>query len=93
LQGALQGAGSRFLEREDAEVEASENTLAVELGDNAFGGFEGVPGLESMVVLGQYGVERWDAATDAYTIPPEPAEVTAAGEELPEIRGSGQSSS
>jgi trehalose 6-phosphate phosphatase len=49
------------------------------------GGFEGVPGLESMVVLGQYGVERWDAATYAYTIPPEPAEVTAAGEELPEI--------
>jgi trehalose 6-phosphate phosphatase len=52
------------------------------------GGFAGRAGLESMVVLGQYGVERWDGATDSYTIPPEPAEVTAAGEELPAILAS-----
>jgi trehalose 6-phosphate phosphatase len=52
------------------------------------GGFAGRAGLESMVVLGQYGVERWDGATGSYTIPPEPAEVTAAGEELPAILAS-----
>ncbi|MBA3527838.1 MAG: trehalose-phosphatase [Propionibacteriaceae bacterium] len=49
------------------------------------GGFQTVPGLESMVVLGQYGVERWDAATDEFSIPPEPAGITAVGNELPEI--------
>ena len=27
------------------------------------GGFREVPGLGSMIVLGQYGVERWNAAT------------------------------
>jgi trehalose 6-phosphate phosphatase len=73
-----------------AEVSRFIGTVAIVTGRPArtavrLGGFEGVPGLEAMVVLGQYGVERWDAATDAYTIPPEPAEVTAAGEELPEI--------
>ncbi|GAA1850774.1 trehalose-phosphatase [Microlunatus capsulatus] len=47
------------------------------------GGFAGRPGLGSMVVLGQYGVERWDAATGEFDLPPEPAAVTAAGEELP----------
>jgi trehalose 6-phosphate phosphatase len=52
------------------------------------GGLAGRAGLESMVVLGQYGVERWDGATDSYTIPPEPPEVTAAGEELPAILAS-----
>jgi trehalose 6-phosphate phosphatase len=52
------------------------------------GGLAGRAGLESMVVLGQYGVERWDGATDSYTIPPEPPEVTAAGEELPTILAS-----
>jgi len=46
------------------------------------GGFSGRPGLESMVVLGQYGVERWNGADDSYLIPPEPAAVTAAGAEL-----------
>ena len=47
------------------------------------GGFTGRDGLGSMVVLGQYGVERWDAATGVFDLPPEPAAVTAAGEELP----------
>jgi trehalose 6-phosphate phosphatase len=49
------------------------------------GGFRDVPGLETMVVLGQYGVERWDAATDEFSIPPEPAAITAVSNELPGI--------
>jgi trehalose 6-phosphate phosphatase len=49
------------------------------------GGFQSVPGLASMVVLGQYGVERWDAATDQFSIPPEPPEITAVSDELPGI--------
>lgn len=49
------------------------------------GGFADVPGLASMVVLGQYGVERWDAATGEFVIPPEPEEVVAAADELPTI--------
>lgn len=49
------------------------------------GGFQSVPGLASMVVLGQYGVERWDAATDEFSIPPEPPAITAVANELPGI--------
>ncbi len=49
------------------------------------GRFTEVAGLESMVVLGQYGVERWNAATDEYVIPPEPPAIIAVAEELPEI--------
>ena len=49
------------------------------------GGFAGRPGLESMVVLGQYGVERWNGADDSYDIPPEPAAIIAAGDELPAL--------
>lgn len=49
------------------------------------GGFQGMTGLANMVVLGQYGVERWDAATDEFSIPPEPPAITAVAEELPGI--------
>jgi trehalose 6-phosphate phosphatase len=49
------------------------------------GGFRGVAGLGHLVVLGQYGVERWDAATDEFSIPPEPAAITAVSRELPGI--------
>ena len=49
------------------------------------GGFQTVSGLSSMVVLGQYGVERWDADTDEFSIPPEPASITAVANELPRI--------
>jgi trehalose 6-phosphate phosphatase len=49
------------------------------------GSFQQAPGLESMVVLGQYGIERWDAATDEFSIPPEPAAITAVSNELPDI--------
>jgi trehalose 6-phosphate phosphatase len=73
-----------------ADVGSLVGTVALVTGRPArtavqLGGFAGRAGLESMVVLGQYGVERWDGATDSYTIPPEPPEVTAAGEELPAI--------
>jgi trehalose 6-phosphate phosphatase len=49
------------------------------------GGFAAVDGLRSMVVLGQYGVERWNAATDEFVIPPEPEGIAALSTELPQI--------
>ncbi len=52
------------------------------------GGFAGRAGLESMVVLGQYGVERWDAASGEFTMPPEPAGITRVDEELPGLLSS-----
>ncbi|SDT02614.1 trehalose 6-phosphate phosphatase [Friedmanniella luteola] len=73
-----------------AELGGLVGTIAVVTGRPArtavrLGGFTDHAGLGSMVVLGQYGVERWDAATGAFDVPPEPAEVTAAGEELPAL--------
>ena len=47
------------------------------------GGFSGRAGLESMVVLGQYGVERWNAAGDDYQIPPDPPEIAELAQEIP----------
>jgi trehalose 6-phosphate phosphatase len=47
------------------------------------GGFGSVPGLEGMVVLGQYGVERWNADGNDYVVPPEPPQIVAVAEELP----------
>ncbi|HEX8486923.1 MAG TPA: trehalose-phosphatase [Propionibacteriaceae bacterium] len=49
------------------------------------GGFQGAAGLDNMVVLGQYGVERWDAASGEFSIPPEPSAITAVSNELPGI--------
>jgi trehalose 6-phosphate phosphatase len=54
--------------------------VAVELG-----GFREIAGLRSMIVLGQYGVERWNAADDEYILPPEPPQISEMAEELPEI--------
>lgn len=70
-----------------AEVGALIGTVAVITGRPArtavrLGGFAGRAGLDSMIVLGQYGVERWDGASDSYDIPPEPAAVRAAADEL-----------
>ena len=53
---------------------------AVELG-----GFREIAGLSSMIVLGQYGVERWNAVDDEYILPPEPPQVSEVAEELPEM--------
>jgi trehalose 6-phosphate phosphatase len=49
------------------------------------GGFRGVAGLGHLVVLGQYGVERWDAATDEFLIPPDPGQVVALEQEIPPL--------
>lgn len=49
------------------------------------GGFRGVEGLDRLVVLGQYGVERWDAATDEFVIPPDPGQVAALEREIPPL--------
>ncbi|SER29134.1 trehalose-phosphatase [Microlunatus flavus] len=49
------------------------------------GGFRGVAGLGHLVVLGQYGVERWDAETDEFDIPPEPHQVAELEAEIPPL--------
>jgi trehalose 6-phosphate phosphatase len=49
------------------------------------GGFRGVAGLGHLVVLGQYGVERWDASSDAFDIPPDPGQVAALEQEIPPL--------
>jgi trehalose 6-phosphate phosphatase len=48
-----------------------------------YGGFAGVPGLEHLTVLGQYGLERWDAATGELRTPQELPGVTVLRRELP----------
>jgi trehalose 6-phosphate phosphatase len=48
-----------------------------------YAGLRGVPGLHGLVVLGHYGLERWDAATDEVTAPPPPAGVAEARRRLP----------
>ncbi|UGQ14832.1 trehalose-phosphatase [Yinghuangia sp. ASG 101] len=50
-----------------------------------YGGFGGAPGLERLVVLGQYGLERWDAATGRVSAPEVPEGVGAARRALPEV--------
>ncbi|MGH3424099.1 MAG: trehalose-phosphatase [Nocardioidaceae bacterium] len=47
------------------------------------GGFEALAGLDSMVVMGQYGVERWDAATRETYSPPPPPGIVGIDAELP----------
>lgn len=48
-----------------------------------YGGLSGVPGLEHLTVLGQYGAERWDAGTGTLTAPEPPAGVAAVRAALP----------
>ncbi|MCX4906610.1 trehalose-phosphatase [Streptomyces sp. NBC_00878] len=47
------------------------------------GGFDGVPGLEHLVVLGHYGAERWDAVTGTVQAPAPHPGVAEARAELP----------
>jgi trehalose 6-phosphate phosphatase len=47
------------------------------------GGFANRPGLESLVVSGQYGAERWDAATGETHAPEPSASVRLLAERLP----------
>jgi trehalose 6-phosphate phosphatase len=49
------------------------------------GRFRETPGLRSMIVLGQYGVERWNAADDQYVIPPDPPQISTLERQLPEL--------
>jgi trehalose 6-phosphate phosphatase len=46
------------------------------------GGFQGRTGLESLIVLGQYGVERWDAASGTLQAPAEPNPIEGVQDEL-----------
>lgn len=48
-----------------------------------YGGFAGVPGLERLVVLGQYGLERWQNGT--FTIPEPHPGVEAVRQKLPQV--------
>ena len=48
------------------------------------GGFADRPGLESLVICGQYGAERWDAATGETHTPEPPASVRQLAERLPQ---------
>ncbi len=54
--------------------------VAVELA-----GLAELPGLEHLVLLGQYGLERWDAATGAFTTVDPPAGLEAARDALPAL--------
>lgn len=49
------------------------------------GGFRETEGLRGMTVLGQYGVERWDADQDRFDLPPTPEGITHVYEELPGV--------
>lgn len=56
------------------------------------GGFEGRPGLERLVICGQYGAERWDATTGQVREPARPAAIESLAAELPawlQERGAG----
>jgi trehalose 6-phosphate phosphatase len=48
-------------------------------------GVSGHPGLERLVVLGHYGLERWEASTGAVTSEPVPPGVAVARERLPDL--------
>jgi trehalose 6-phosphate phosphatase len=52
------------------------------------GRFREVDGLRSMIVLGQYGFERWNAANDEYQLPPAPPQIEMVADELPRILAS-----
>ncbi|MFJ3079478.1 trehalose-phosphatase [Streptomyces halstedii] len=47
-----------------------------------YGGFAGAPGLDHLVVLGHYGAERWDAATETVHAPEPSPGVEAVRAEL-----------
>ena len=49
------------------------------------GGFAGVPGLHRLVILGQYGRERWDAATRQLHAAPAPEGLAMVRAELPAV--------
>ncbi|MDX3002450.1 trehalose-phosphatase [Kribbella solani] len=73
-----------------ARLARSVNQVAIVTGRPALvatelSGVSGYPGLGRLVVLGHYGLERWDAATGKITSEPVPAGVTTARDRLPEL--------
>jgi trehalose 6-phosphate phosphatase len=50
-----------------------------------YAGLRAAPDLGRVVVLGHYGLERWDATTDEVTAPPPPPGVEQARHRLPEV--------
>ena len=52
------------------------------------GRFADVAGLGTMSVLGQYGVERWNAVGDEYLVPPDPPEIDSVLADLPGLLAS-----
>jgi trehalose 6-phosphate phosphatase len=71
-----------------ARLARSVNQVAIVTGRPALvatelSGVSGHPGLGSLVVLGHYGLERWDAATGKVTSDPVPEGVTTARDRLP----------
>jgi trehalose 6-phosphate phosphatase len=50
-----------------------------------YGGFAGVPGLDRLVGLGPYGMERWDAVSGRVSAPEVPEGVGAVRERLPGV--------
>lgn len=73
---------ARLAPRLAAAVVVTGRPAAVAVG---YGGFAGVPGLEGLVVLGHYGLERWDAATGRVTAPDVPEGVDAVRRQLPGV--------
>ncbi|MGW5187907.1 trehalose-phosphatase [Kribbella sp. NPDC004138] len=71
-----------------ARLARSVNQVAIVTGRPALvatelSGVSGHPGLGNLVVLGHYGLERWDAATGMVTSEPVPPGVTTARDRLP----------
>ncbi|MGW6201544.1 trehalose-phosphatase [Kribbella sp. NPDC055110] len=71
-----------------ARLARSVNQVAIVTGRPALvatelSGVSGHPGLGHLVVLGHYGLERWDAATGKVTSQPVPAGVATARDRLP----------
>lgn len=48
-----------------------------------YAGLRGARALGDLTVLGHYGLERWDAGTDRFSVPPEPPAVHEARRRLP----------
>lgn len=52
------------------------------------GNLDRFPGLDHLIVLGQYGVERWDARTGEFSDPPVPRQVIAARDAVAKLAAS-----
>ncbi|GAA4971510.1 trehalose-phosphatase [Yinghuangia aomiensis] len=73
---------SRLAPHLDAVVIVTGRPAAVAV---AYGRFAGVPGLDRLVVLGHYGLERWDAVSGRVHAPDVPPGVDAVRAQLPGV--------